>query len=87
MIFFITLRIYFISSARKQGAAWSFLIRNNFNHKLGSVHNRSLAASLSLPDNFCADQPGTERRLFPNCQLTYIFWIGQIQIRHLVVLP
>jgi len=59
----------------------------NFNHKSGSVRNHSLAASLSWLDNFYADQPGTERRHFPNYQPMCIFWIDQIQIRHPVVLP
>jgi len=59
----------------------------NFNHKLGSVRNHSLAASLPWLDNFCVGQLGTERRLFPDYQRTSIFWIGQIRIRRPVVLP
>jgi hypothetical protein len=45
----------------------------NFNHKSGSAHNHSLTASLSWLDNFYADQPGTEHKLFPSCQPTCIF--------------
>jgi len=59
----------------------------NFNRKLDSVHNHSLVASLSLPGIFYAGRLGTERKLSPDCQQTYIFWIGQTRIRRPVVPP
>jgi len=63
------------------------LLSSSFNRKLDSVHNHTLVSSWSLQDNFCAGQLGIEHRLFPDCQPTCIFWIGQIRILHLVVLP
>ena len=63
------------------------LLSSSFNRKFDSVRNHILVSSWSLQDNFCADQLGIEHRLFPDCQPTCIFWIGQIRILHLVVLP
>jgi hypothetical protein len=63
------------------------LLSSSFNRKFDSVRNHILVSSWPLQDNFCADQLGIEHRLFPDCQPTYIFWIGQIRILHLVVLP
>jgi len=63
------------------------LLSSSFNHELDSVRNHILVSFWPLQDNFCADQLGIEHRLFPDCQPTYIFWIGQIRILHLVVLP
>jgi len=63
------------------------LLSSSFSRKLDNVRNHILVSSWPLQDNFCADQLGIEHRLFPDCQPTCIFWIGQIRILHLVVLP
>jgi hypothetical protein len=63
------------------------LLSSSFNRKLDNVRNHILVSSWTLQDNFYAAQLGIEHKLFPDCPPTYIFWIGQIRIRHLVVLP